>query len=86
MKLIVKSILILMILIAGLISCHKPYQPNYNTHTSHNDLVRVRKRMIEKQAKHEINRSNKQRKKARKSRKVKKLQRKEAKYARKLIK
>jgi hypothetical protein len=75
-----------MILIAGLFSCHKPYQPNYNTHTSHNDLVRVRKHMIEKQAKHEINRSNKQRKKARKSRKVKKLQRKEAKYARKLIK
>jgi len=75
-----------MILISGLISCHNPYQPNYNTHTSHNDLVKVRKRMVEKQAQKEINRANKQRRRARKSRKVKKLQRKESKFAKKLIK
>jgi hypothetical protein len=86
MKLILKTLLILMILISGLISCHKPYQPNYNTHTSHNDLVKARKRMVEKQAQKEINRANKQRRRARKSHKVKKLQRKESKYAKKLIK
>jgi hypothetical protein len=86
MKLILKTLLILMILISGLISCHKPYQPNYNTHTSHNDLVKARKRMVEKQAQKEINRANRQRRRARKSHKVKKLQRKESKYAKKLIK
>jgi len=86
MKILLRYLLFIFILMLGLQCSHRPYQPNYNTKTNHNAVVKERNRMVTRQAKHEIKRSNKQRAKARRSRKAKRENKKAAKYAKKLIK
>ena len=63
----------------------KPYQPNYNKDISHNDVVKNRNAMVQRQAEREIKRANKQRKKERKKHSAKKLQKKAEKYSKKLV-
>lgn len=63
----------------------KPYQPNYNRDVSHNDVVKNRNAMVQRQADREIKRANKQRKQARKKHSAKRLQRKAEKYSKKLV-
>ena len=63
----------------------KPYQPNYNKDVSHNDVMKNRNAIVQKQANREIKRVNKQRKQARKQHSSKRLNRKAEKYSKKLV-
>lgn len=86
MKMLLRFLLFFFIMMLGLQCSHRPYQPNYNTKTNHNAVVKERNRMVTKQAMHEIRRSNKQRAKARRSRAAKRENKKAIKYSKKLIK
>ncbi len=77
---------LLLLLFLGIQCASRPYRPNYNEHTSHNDIVKSRNRIVQNHADDEIRRSNLQRKRGRKDRQAKKTQRKAAKYSKKLIK
>jgi hypothetical protein len=80
-------ILFLCLISLVLLCCaHRPYQPNYNKDVSHNDVIKNRQAMIQKQADGEIKRLNKQRKKERKRRSAKHLNKKADKYSKKLVK
>ncbi len=81
-----RFLFIFLVLILGLQCSHRPYQPNYNQQTSHNNTIKSRSAIIDRQSRQEIRRSNLQRKRARKDRKVKKLNKKANKYSRKLVK
>lgn len=80
-----RILFIFLILILGLQCTPKPYQPNYNKDISHNDVVRNRNAIVQKQANREIKRSNDQRRKARKKRATRRLSRKAEKYSKKLV-
>jgi hypothetical protein len=79
-------LLIFFLAILGFDCSHRPYQPNYNQQTSHNNTIKSRSAIIDKQSRQEIRRSNLQRKRARKDRKVKRLNKKASKYSKKLVK
>ncbi len=81
-----RILFIFLVLILGLQCSQRPYQPNYNQETSHNNTVKTRNKIVQKQADHEIRRSNLQRKRARKTRKAKQLNKKADKYSKKLVK
>jgi uncharacterized protein YlxW (UPF0749 family) len=81
-----RILFIFFLAILGFNCSHKPYQPNYNQQTSHNNTIKSRSAIIDRQSRQEIRRSNLQRKRARKDRKVKKLNKKANKYSRKLVK
>lgn len=81
-----RLLFILILVIVGLRCSKRPYQPNYNNHVSHNDVVKSRDKIVLKQAEREIRRSNLQRKRARKERSARHLNKKANKYSRKLVK
>ena len=83
---LLRILVLIFIMMLGLQCSQRPYQPNYNTKSNHNAVVKERNKMVTRQAKREIKRSNKQRSKARRSRKAKRENNKAAKYAKKLIK
>ena len=64
---------------------NKPYQPNYNTGTNHNNEMSTRNEMMQKRGESEINRMNKQRRKARKKSAAKHLARKSNRNQKKFI-
>ncbi len=80
-----RILFILLISILGMQCTPRPYQPNYNKHVSHNDVVKSRAKMVQKQANREIKRSNLQRKRARKDRSLKHIGKKAKRHSKKLV-
>ena len=81
-----RILFIFLLSILGLQCSQRPYQPNYNQQTNHNNTVKTRNKIVQKQADDEIRRSNLQRKRARKTREAKHQTKKATKYSKKLVK
>jgi hypothetical protein len=81
-----RILFIFLLSILGFQCSQRPYQPNYNQQTSHNNTVKTRNKIVQKQADDEIRRSNLQRKRARKTKEAKKQTKKANKYSKKLVK
>ena len=82
----IRILFIFLLSILGLQCSQRPYQPNYNQQTSHNNTIKTRNKIVQKQANTEIRRSNLQRKRARKTKEAKHQNKKANKYSKKLVK
>ena len=81
-----RILFIFLLSILGFQCSQRPYQPNYNKQTSHNNTIKTRNKIVQDHANDEIRRSNLQRKRARKTRDAKHQNKKATKYSKKLVK
>jgi len=80
-----RFLFIFLISILGFQCAKKPYQPNYNGKTSHNNTVKTRNQIVQREANSQIKAANKLRKNSRKARSAKSLNKQSKKDSKKLI-